>query len=52
MKNELTDNERQIAARIFEELVGLTVEQAKIILKAVLSGLDKSIVAKGGEFDE
>lgn len=51
MKIELSDNEQNIADNIFDELVGLTIEQAKIILKAVLNGLDKNAVIRG-ELDE
>ena len=51
MKIELDDNEREIAARIFDELVGLKIEQAKNILKVVLGGLDKCTVNRG-DFDE
>ena len=45
--NDINDFERQVAQRIFDELVGLTIDQAKKILKAVHIDLHKHAVIKG-----
>ena len=51
MKIELGDAELEIAEKIFDELVGLTIEEAKAVLKIVLAELDKCTVNRG-DFDE
>lgn len=45
MRN-LSEGEERIAARIVNELVGLTIEEAKEIIKHVLVNLHKQAVIK------
>lgn len=48
---ELTEGEKNIEARVVKELVGLTLEEAKEIIKHVLIILNKLAVI-GGENNE
>lgn len=45
---ELTEGEKNIEVRVVKELVGLTIEEAKEILKHVLVSLNKLAVIGGG----
>ena len=45
---ELTEGEKKIEERVVKELVGLTIEEAKEILKHVLVSLHKLAVIGGG----
>lgn len=47
MKIELSDEEQHVADKIIDELVGCTIEQAKMILKVVQSDLEKFTVIRG-----
>lgn len=47
MKIELSDEEQHVADKIFEELIGFTIEQAKMILRVVKSDLEKFTVIRG-----
>ena len=47
MKIELTELEEQIAKKIFGELDGLTIAQAKNIIKAVLVTLHEHAFIRG-----
>ena len=49
MKREMTDDERDAAEKIFLELVGFTVEQAKFILKTVALQIEDKAVIEDGE---
>ena len=44
---ELTEGEKNIEVRVVKELVGLTIEEAKEILKHVLVSLNKLAVIGG-----
>lgn len=46
---QLTDSETQIAERVIEELVGLTIEEAKEIIKYVLVNLHKRAVIRSAQ---
>lgn len=46
---ELTEGEQRIELRIVKELVGLTIEEAKEILKHVLVNLSRLAVIGGGK---
>lgn len=49
---ELSEGEEKIAARVVNELVGLTIEEAKEIIKHVLINLHKQAVIKEVADDE
>lgn len=44
MKREMNSEEQEAFEKIFRELVGLTVEQAKLILAKVLKSLEEKAV--------
>lgn len=46
---ELTEGEKNIEARVVKELVGLSFEEAKEIIKHVLVVLNKLAVIGGGK---
>lgn len=49
MKREMTAEEKQAAEKIFSELVGFTIDQAKDILKAVLTRIGNKAIIEDGE---
>ena len=48
MKIELNDEQREIAEKVFEQLVGQTIYSAKEIINFVLVSLHKHAVIRGG----
>lgn len=46
---QLTEQEERIAARVVEQLVGLSMEEAKEIIKNVLVNLHKRAVIRGAD---
>ena len=49
---QLSEGEERIAKQVFEVLVGLTIEEAKEILKHVLVDLHKQAVIRGVDFNK
>ena len=46
---QLSEGEERIAKQVFDVLVGLTIEEAKEILKHVLVDLHKQAVIRGAD---
>lgn len=44
MKRELNEEEQEAMEKIFRELVGFTVEQAKLILSTLVKNLEEKAV--------
>lgn len=47
MKIELSEEQQQIAEKVFEQLVGQTIQSAKEIIKSVLVTLHERAVIRG-----